>query len=122
MHICSFCAFLNGMSTWKPKIENYYNENYEVPHGFKHIDGSGCSLTNDYKAYPREDSDLFDKTEMEIIDINVKKELSFLINNIVCDICMFRHLYEGSIKVHKQLDENEKMFRIYMRGLKDNMT
>jgi hypothetical protein len=78
---------------------------------------SGGLLTDEFKVYPKEDSDMFDKIEMEIVDPTIKNELSFLTNRIICDICMMIHYHNGSMVVTKQLDEKEKMFRIYMRSL-----
>lgn len=115
MILCPFCAYLNGLSAWKPKLESYYHEHDEVPHGFKHMESSGGLLTEDYKVYPKDDSDMFDKTEMEIVDPITKNQLSFLTNKIICDVCMINLYCNESLIVTKQLDEKEKLFRVYMR-------
>ncbi len=119
MILCPFCAYLNGLSEWKPKLESYYHEHDSIiPYGFIYLDDSGGLMTNDFKIYPRNSSDMFDKTELQIIDQETIKRLSFLKNKIVCDICiMDMYLLEKCI-VLKQLDEKEKLFRIFMRNQK----
>ena len=116
--IVPFCAYLNGFHSWKPDVESYYHEHDDIPHGLKHIDNSGAVLTDEYKLYPRDDSDMFDKTKMIIIDGEIKDELSFLCNRIVCDVCLFRLYHNGSIVVTEELDANEKLFRMFMRNNK----
>ena len=118
MILCPFCAYLNGISDWRPKLESYYHEHEEVPHGFRHMESSGGLLTEDYKVHPRDDSDMFDKIEMEYIDSATTNQLSFLVNKIICDVCMMNAYCNGSMVVTKQLDEREKLFRIYMRSNK----
>jgi len=118
MILCPFCAYINGLSDWRPNPDSYYHEHEEVPHGFRHLESSGGFLTNEFKVYPKVDSDMFDKVEMEIVDPVVKDQLSFLIDKVVCDICMMVNHHNGSIIATKELDEKEKLFRLYMRGSK----
>ncbi|AYV77218.1 MAG: hypothetical protein Barrevirus19_13 [Barrevirus sp.] len=111
---CPFCLYINGLSKWKPKLESYYSERDIVPHGFTYMENSGAKLTTDYILIPRLDSDMFDK-KLQIIDQNVKNELKFWLNKIICDICLFQIYSENNCVVVDQLDDKEKLFRLFMR-------
>ena len=114
MILCSFCAYLSGYSTSKPKLECYYHEHGEIPYGFINIDNSGAILTKDFTLLTRNSSDMFDKIELQIVDENRKKIAS--IYKIICDICLFDMQIKGECIVLKELDEKEKLFRLFLRS------
>lgn len=116
MILCPFCAYLNGYTKSKPKKESYYHEyDHTVPYGFVHIEDSGAVLTNEFKLHPRKASDLFDKPELQIVDEDIKKTVSHYFK-ILCDICIFDMILKNECIVLKELEENEKLFRLYMRN------
>jgi len=114
MHICPFCAYINGISKIKPNIE-CYNDTLEL----KYIDTFGAYITHDYKVIPRNDSCFFDKTEMLIADQETKDNINFWINKILCDSCLMNLYLNNKLIIVSELSENEKLFRIYLRGLKN---
>jgi len=128
MHVCPFCAYINGISKIKPNIE-CYNDTLEL----KYIDTSGAHITrgvallthgvallnHDYKVIPRNDSCFFDKTEMIITDQETKDSMKFWINKLLCDSCLMNLYLNNKLIIVSELSENEKLFRIYLRGLKN---
>lgn len=116
MLLCPFCAYLNGFSLFKPKKESYYNDAFSSePFGFRNIDESGALLDDNFKLYPRSASDMFDKIELQIVNQDVKDSLSMTSFKIVCDVCLFNMYGNNDCIVLKELNENEKLFRLYMR-------
>jgi len=118
MHICAFCAYINGLSISKPNVECYiYDLRSEIPHELKYMETSGAHVTHDYKIIPRNDSCFFDKTEILIKDKETQDNLSFWQNKIICDSCLGQLLANGKVIVTSELSENEKLFRMYLRGV-----
>jgi hypothetical protein len=113
--LCPFCLYINDLSQWKPKLESYYVEHDTIPHGFTHIENSGAKLTHEYKLEPRADSDMFDKSELLIVCPRVKRKLIFWLDKYICDICLYQLYSENNCIIVRELDENEKLFRLFMR-------
>jgi hypothetical protein len=114
MHICAFCAYINGLSNTKPKVENY--NLLEIPYEFKYLETSGACVTHDYKVIPRNDSCFFDKTEMLLLDPLAKYKMKFLIKKIICDSCMIELYQSKKLIVISELSEQNKLFRLYLRS------
>ena len=118
MHICPFCAYINGLSQSRPKAENYnLLDNTNLPHEFIHLETSGAHIFDD-KVIPRNDSCFFNKTEMLLIDQKTKDNMIFLPNKILCDVCLMNLYLDNKLVVVGELSEQEKLFRLYLRGLK----
>ena len=116
MILCAFCAYLSGYSSTKPKLESYYHEHEPIPYGFTNMDDSGATLTEDFRLLPRQSSDMFDKTELLIVCNERQKMIS--VYKIVCDMCLFAMMFNGECVVLKELDEKEKLCRMFLRNRK----
>ena len=118
MILCPFCAYINNISSTKPNVNSYYFEK-DPPHGFKHLEKSGAFLTCDYKLYPRIDSDLFYVKELHITDPILKDRFAYYLDKFICDICAYQIYESNGCIVIGEMDEQEKLFKLFMRNNKE---
>ena len=122
MILCRYCAYINGLSKNLPNLISFFDDsdldNPEVIELMetkkRSIEKGGAKLTSDYKLIPRNDSDFFDRT-FQIINDESKEKVKYWIDKLVCDVCILALDDYNGLKVIDQLDEKDKLFRLFMR-------